>query len=520
MTHQDLNQLQRFFSGRMTRRAAFMRLGASGLAAGLLGTSHRVTPPAQAIAAGVQDVVSSIAANPNNAISAVVTAEVGSAELVRVEFGIDDRFDESTPDFIVSGSTMELPVLGLRPETDYTLRVVTIAPDGATGMGNTLSFRTGSLPAAIPSFEILKNSSAEPGFIILSVTDQGFAPPVLILDRDARVVWYREVPNMVIDFQLQPNGHYTAALSQPGPQGLYGVGIFEEWDRLGNVVHTWTAEGHEYTDYHDIVLLDGGQEALVLAYVAETRDLSDLGGPEDGTIWGHILQRVTRAGEVTFEWNSFDHFKVEEADDHVWRKDPNDPPLPPGSYDWTHPNSIAVDSDGNYLVSSRHFSEVTKIDSRTGDVIWRMGGGKGNQFEFIDDPHNGFSAQHGGRRLENGNLLLHDNGNDHEPPSTRTVEYAIDEEQKVARLVWSYEPGIFADSMGFAQRLPGGNTLITPGHDHRIFEVSPTGEVVWEIRLPVRGWGATAWRDSAPGLGGGSYGLYRSMWIPSLYEAT
>ena len=520
MTHRDVNQWQQFFSGRMSRRAAVARLGASGVAAGLLGTSRRGTAPAQAVPAGAGDIVSAIAANPHNAISAVVTAEVGGAERARVEFGIDGRFDEATPDVVVSGSPVELPVFGLRPETNYSLRVVATDATGATVSGTPLAFRTGSLPAAIPDFELVTASAPEPGFIMVPVTDFGFAPPVLILDRDGRVVWYREVPSMVVDFQLQPNGHYTAALSQPGPPGIYGVGVYEEWDRLGNVIHTWAVQGHEYTDYHDIVLLDGGQEALLLGYVTETRDLRKFGGPQDGTVWGHVVQRVTRTGEVTFEWNSFDHFTLEEADDHVWRKDPNDPPLPPGSYDWTHPNSIALDHDGHYLMSSRHLSELTKIDSRTGEVIWRMGGGKGNQFTFVDDPHNGFSAQHGGRRLANGNLLLLDNGNFHEPPSTRAVEYAVDEEEKVARLVWSFEPGIFADSMGFAQRLPGGNTLVTPGHHYRIVEVSPTGAVVWEIRLPIRGWGATAWRDSAPGLGGGAYGLYRSMWIPSLYEVS
>jgi hypothetical protein len=35
-----------------------------------------------------------------------------------------------------------------------------------------------------------------------------------------------------------------------------------------------------------------------------------------------------------------------------------------------------------------------------------------------------------------------------------------------------------------AQRLPNGNTLITEGMHGRIFQVTPSGEVVWEYLTP------------------------------------
>ena len=106
------------------------------------------------------------------------------------------------------------------------------------------------------------------------------------------------------------------------------------------------------------------------------------------------------------------------------------------------------------------------------------------------------------RRLANGNLLPIDNGNFHAPPSSRAAEYAVDEQARTATLVWSFEPGIFSCCMGNAQRLPDGNTLVALGNDFRVFEVTPAGQVVWELRFPTPA---------------NIFGFYRAFRIESLY---
>ena len=68
--------------------------------------------------------------------------------------------------------------------------------------------------------------------------------------------------------------------------------------------------------------------------------------------------------------------------------------------DYAHGNAIEVDGDGNLILSSRHFSEVTKINRLSGEIMWRWGG-KNNQFTFIGDS-TGFSYQHTIRRLPAG----------------------------------------------------------------------------------------------------------------------
>src|SRR2546422_8452549 len=61
-----------------------------------------------------------------------------------------------------------------------------------------------------------------------------------------------------------------------------------------------------------------------------------------------------------------------------------------------HGNSIELDSDGNLLLSSRHMSEITKIDRQTGDIIWRMGlNSKHNDFTFLDRKSTRLNSSHG-----------------------------------------------------------------------------------------------------------------------------
>jgi outer membrane protein assembly factor BamB len=195
---------------------------------------------------------------------------------------------------------------------------------------------------------------------------------------------------------------------------------------------------------------------------------------------GQTLVEVTPEGEVAFEWSALDHYQRSDfvMDDMlIWDNTM--------LYDVIHANSIDVDSDGNYLVSIRHTSQVLKVDRQTGDVIWALG--KNGDFTFIDDSANGFSHQHDAHWLENGHLLLFDNGNDYANPVSNVVEYEIDEQSLEVRLVWAYstEDHHFAPNRGSAQRLPNGNTLINwVSRQPNIQEVTPEGELVLEITLP------------------------------------
>jgi hypothetical protein len=135
--------------------------------------------------------------------------------------------------------------------------------------------------------------------------------------------------------------------------------------------------------------------------------------------------------------------------------------------------------------------EITKIDRQTGDIIWRLGGkkAKNNDFMFTNDELT-FSHQHDIRRLSNGNITMFDNGNLHSPNFSRSVEYQLDEQNYTASLVWnfSYEPVVYSRAMGNTQRLYNNSSIIGWGirsEDVRaVTEVKEDGTVAFELSLP------------------------------------
>ena len=58
------------------------------------------------------------------------------------------------------------------------------------------------------------------------------------------------------------------------------------------------------------------------------------------------------------------------------------------------------------------------------------------------------------------------------------------------QIVWEYHAAkkgdFYSPTRGAAQRLANGNTLITESGRGRLFEVTPTGDIVWEYFNPNR----------------------------------
>jgi hypothetical protein len=173
--------------------------------------------------------------------------------------------------------------------------------------------------------------------------------------------------------------------------------------------------------------------------------------------------------------------------------------------DFDHANSIELDPRGDYVVSFAAVTQVVKMDHATGALRWRFGG-RLNQFTLVGDPLGGFGIQHDVRLLPNGHLLLFDNGNFHNPPESRAVEYRLDTLAMTATLVWEsrHAPPLYAPFVGSVQRFQNGHTLIGYGAADLMTEVSEDGTVAWEGRLDVAGQAITV--------------FYRVRELPSLYD--
>ena len=320
-------------------------------------------------------------------------------------------------------------------------------------------------------FEIIVNNDPYPANMFIHT--MGSQPRYMaIIDSLINPSWFINSGPLGLDFKVNQN-----KLS-------YFNNYNKSWIILNeymNETDTLECVNGYLADFHDIQLLANGGY-LLQTYDSIYVDMSqiDPGGNTNALIIILIIQEFDSNKNLIFEWNAWEHLNI--ADYHNLN-------LTSNRIVWMHGNSIHIDLDSNILVSNRRSSEVIKIDRNNGDVIWYFGG-PNNEFSITNDPYNGFSRQHDVRRIENGNILLFDNGNDHDPPISRAVEYEIDESEKTADLVWdfSHPEGYVGLAMGSVQRLPNNNTLINWGRllnqGAVITEVDYDKNIVFEIQYP------------------------------------
>jgi len=121
---------------------------------------------------------------------------------------------------------------------------------------------------------------------------------------------------------------------------------------------------------------------------------------------------------------------------------------------------------GNVLACIKNLNLIVMIDIDQEKIIWGWGS------HDLELPHNP-------TLLENGNILIFDNG------ESREYSRVIELNPITKEIEWEYKSDppelFFSDIMGSAQRLPNGNTLITESQKGRAFEVTKEGEMVWEF---------------------------------------
>ncbi len=133
--------------------------------------------------------------------------------------------------------------------------------------------------------------------------------------------------------------------------------------------------------------------------------------------------------------------------------------------------------EGDALVSMRGINSIAVIDVETSQVKWALTGM--------------WHMQHQSIFLENGNIMLFDNrGGNKESFFKFNQSKIIEFDPLTQKVYWQYrgegQKRFFSHWLGYNQRLPNGNTLITESTQGRIFEVTPENEIVWEYYNPHR----------------------------------
>lgn len=120
---------------------------------------------------------------------------------------------------------------------------------------------------------------------------------------------------------------------------------------------------------------------------------------------------------------------------------------------------------GSWLITIRKLDRIIIVDPEKREIIWQWGE------NIINMPHHATF-------LKGNKILLFDNGCNKK--SSRVIIVDI----KSGKIVWQYgqKQGqeFFSFSRGSAQQLPNENVLIADSLHGRAFEVTLTGEIVWE----------------------------------------
>ena len=283
---------------------------------------------------------------------------------------------------------------------------------------------------------------------------------------------------------------------------LYGSNWITEMDWDGNVVWHYRPEGAEEDPHgasgliawdpgykikgahHDFQRLENGNTLILASEEVRNPTISDHPLSSD------YFVEVTPEGQAVWAWHSSEHFEefgFTEEGKRLIREAPGTH-MGTGPGDYLHTNTVEVLPDnplgrrdlrfrkGNILSSQRNTNTIYIIDRDTGDVVWWWGPGN-------------LVGQHHPNMLDNGNILVYDNGGlGGYPRETRIYTRLIEVEPVSGEIVWEYvhNPRLyfhhkfFSYSWGSAQRLPNGNTLSLDSNMGRLFEITPGGELVWE----------------------------------------
>lgn len=425
-----------------------------------------------------------------------VTGEWSATPEVAVEYWNDEVGRFRSQPVPVEDGAFEAPVVRLRPETDYEFRVLGLDEAGEDVPGPAGWFQTGSLPPGLQraTFDVLEGRPTT-DLALMDFNPQAFDEEpefhgMVAVDGDGQVVWYAETGEAGAIAQRE-NGNLVFV--------DYEFGL-REITPLGEEVVSTPSECIPVVYHHEIELLPDGS---VLTMGFDVRDTFD--DPERLQVGDTVLRWDPSTGSVEEEWTIHDHAdSVTNRTDssgvtegQMWKGCDEDLP----TEDWSHGNAVKAMLDGGFLLSFRHLNQVYAVPSDFEGVTWRLGG-EGSDFTF-PDPSDQFYHQHYPTQLENGNVLLFDNGNTRPDAEggeySRALELELDTETMTARKVWEYvaAPSIFSPCCASAERLENGNTLmIFPGDVYTgdpccrrqtIVEAGPAGETVWKLEAQARG---------------------------------
>lgn len=338
-------------------------------------------------------------------------------------------------------------------------------------------------PPTVVRFGLTINDPAQvwPGYVIFAARDG----KVYALDTMGRPVHSWTAPPGRSITQVRPLDGGTLLVR------LFDAAVpsntVAELDSASNVVWEF-AEPTDFEFHHDHSRLPNGNTLILCRRDFIDPDISPL------LITDDCLLEVAPDGTIVWEWQTADHFDDFGFSPLVKTR------ISAGGGDWAHANAASAIPEntshtdprlrpGNIIVSYRFIDDVVVVDRDTGEIVWQSNAltiGQHDSQMIPDDLVGG------------GNLLIFDNGNGGKYGNSElTPRYwsrVVEIDPITREIVWDWDATnsgspvwwFFSWFISGVQRLPNGNTLVDEGAFGRIFEINPSGQIVWEFVSKIK----------------------------------
>ncbi len=356
--------------------------------------------------------------------------------------------------------------------------------------------KTSNAPAATTAttdtlFTVTALNSPEAGQIFLSL-DNASNGVLFVLDQNGLIRKRLSLGPTVANLEKWTvNGQVRYTYSQsdangfkiPGVSNLPGYEVV--CDSNFNVLQriqlssygTLNTSEQKDIDGHDFILIDDNHYITETYYEKTVNNIpSSLNPASTVTVAAIIIQEVQN-GSVIWQWDgtNYPEFYTTSVEGNGF----SDSTV---VADYMHLNSMYIDPrDNNLICSFRNMDQVIKINRQTGAIVWRLGGSN-SDFPITSDQQ--FLRQHCVTLTDsNQTLLVFDDGEATQRPSTRILEFKLDE---TGHTITSYKafavPEPFTGYEGSVQKR-GDTYFIGGGTANYVLEVNyTTGQKLLEIQ--------------------------------------
>jgi hypothetical protein len=373
--------------------------------------------------------------------------------------------------------------IGGTPGCDPAPRIRATAASSPAGQAWRFRSRPDLLPPVI-QVDTRTRDTATGRVFVAAKNGPGEAGPgqdgCMILDNDGQPAWLRLLQNESMDvmgFRAQTFKGETVLTWWEGYHTGHGQGEYVILDGSYQEI-TRLRAGNGYEGDHHEFLITPEDTALITIYNKVPGNSIPIVGPLRGNVLDGIVQELDiETGEVLFEWHSLEHVGLEES---YYQP----PPDPRAAFDYFHINSIDVYDRDHLLISSRTTCTVYKIDRKTGEVVWRLGGKK-SDFEMGQGTRTTF--QHDARRHPDGTITIFDNGNVNIVEQSRGIAVEVDEDTMSASLAreYTHPEKVSSATQGSVQVLPNGNVFVGWGSAPVVSEFDHDGELLFSAAFPT-----------------------------------